>query len=218
MKEFGNESGDPVLEFCEDWMLADEVTHVKMGSDWLRRLTEKDPGAPRACARVPAHGRQRSSTSAASAAKTTRTRSSSPAASASSPGFTDEENDSLAALARESTEEARQMAEMATATLDASGRESREPRQRHARSVHAHRVRRGGDRARSSKTRPRWCELPARRRHRARGRRGAVRAADRSHVRRRRRRSACCGSRAATSRTTAGRRTSRPTRPASISR
>src|SRR5215471_21490728 len=42
MKEFGSESGDPVLEFCEDWMLADEVTHVKMGSDWLRRLTEKD--------------------------------------------------------------------------------------------------------------------------------------------------------------------------------
>jgi uncharacterized ferritin-like protein (DUF455 family) len=24
-------------------MLADEVTHVKMGSDWLRRLTENDP-------------------------------------------------------------------------------------------------------------------------------------------------------------------------------
>jgi uncharacterized ferritin-like protein (DUF455 family) len=43
MKEFGDESGDPVLEFCEDWMLADEVTHVKMGSDWLRRLTENDP-------------------------------------------------------------------------------------------------------------------------------------------------------------------------------
>jgi uncharacterized ferritin-like protein (DUF455 family) len=43
MKEFGDISGDPVLEFCEDWMLADEVTHVKMGSDWLRRLTENDP-------------------------------------------------------------------------------------------------------------------------------------------------------------------------------
>jgi len=43
MKEFGDASGDPVLEFCEDWMLADEVTHVKMGSDWLRRLTEDDP-------------------------------------------------------------------------------------------------------------------------------------------------------------------------------
>ncbi|MDQ1402070.1 MAG: hypothetical protein QOG03_386 [Actinomycetota bacterium] len=43
MREFGAETGDPLLHFCEDWMLADEVTHVKMGSDWLRRLTEKDP-------------------------------------------------------------------------------------------------------------------------------------------------------------------------------
>ncbi len=43
MKEFGEVSGDPVLEFCEDWMLADEVTHVKMGSDWLRRITADDP-------------------------------------------------------------------------------------------------------------------------------------------------------------------------------
>jgi uncharacterized ferritin-like protein (DUF455 family) len=43
MREFGRSSGDPVLSFCEDWMLADEVTHVKMGSDWLRRLTEHDP-------------------------------------------------------------------------------------------------------------------------------------------------------------------------------
>ena len=43
MKEFGNLAGDPYLEFCEDWMLADEVTHVKMGSDWLRKITENDP-------------------------------------------------------------------------------------------------------------------------------------------------------------------------------
>jgi uncharacterized ferritin-like protein (DUF455 family) len=43
MREFGARGGDPVLEFCEDWMLADEVTHVRMGSDWLRRLTERDP-------------------------------------------------------------------------------------------------------------------------------------------------------------------------------
>jgi uncharacterized ferritin-like protein (DUF455 family) len=43
MKEFGDLAGDPYLEFCEDWMLADEVTHVKMGSDWLRRLTAQDP-------------------------------------------------------------------------------------------------------------------------------------------------------------------------------
>jgi uncharacterized ferritin-like protein (DUF455 family) len=43
MREFGAGTGDPVLEFCEDWMLADEVTHVKMGSDWLRKVTAKDP-------------------------------------------------------------------------------------------------------------------------------------------------------------------------------
>lgn len=43
MREFGQLSGDPALAFSEDWMLADEVTHVKMGSDWLRRLTESDP-------------------------------------------------------------------------------------------------------------------------------------------------------------------------------
>jgi uncharacterized ferritin-like protein (DUF455 family) len=42
MREFGDLSGDPVLRFAEDWMLADEVTHVKMGSDWLRRLTAGD--------------------------------------------------------------------------------------------------------------------------------------------------------------------------------
>ncbi|MEA3077715.1 MAG: hypothetical protein QOF60_2623 [Actinomycetota bacterium] len=43
MKSFGENCGDPVMEFCEDWMLADEVTHVKMGSDWLRKLTETNP-------------------------------------------------------------------------------------------------------------------------------------------------------------------------------
>ena len=43
MREFGKTVGDPILEFCEDWMLADEVTHVKMGSDWLRKITAEDP-------------------------------------------------------------------------------------------------------------------------------------------------------------------------------
>ena len=43
MRDFGSATADPVLYFCEDWMLADEVTHVKMGSDWLRRLTADDP-------------------------------------------------------------------------------------------------------------------------------------------------------------------------------
>jgi len=43
MRDFGDAVSDPVLFFCEDWMLADEVTHVKMGSDWLRRITANDP-------------------------------------------------------------------------------------------------------------------------------------------------------------------------------
>ena len=42
MRDYGDAVADPVLYFCEDWMLADEVTHVKMGSDWLRRLTAND--------------------------------------------------------------------------------------------------------------------------------------------------------------------------------
>jgi len=42
MRDFAREMNDPVLEFCEDWMLADEVTHVKMGSTWLRELTKND--------------------------------------------------------------------------------------------------------------------------------------------------------------------------------
>jgi len=42
MRDVGEATEDPVLYFCEDWMLADEVTHVKMGSDWLRRLTAQD--------------------------------------------------------------------------------------------------------------------------------------------------------------------------------
>jgi uncharacterized ferritin-like protein (DUF455 family) len=43
MRDFGTALTDPVLAFCEDWMLADEVTHVKMGSDWLRKVTANDP-------------------------------------------------------------------------------------------------------------------------------------------------------------------------------
>ena len=43
MRDFGLAGSDPIMTLSEDWMLADEVTHVKMGSDWLRRITEKDP-------------------------------------------------------------------------------------------------------------------------------------------------------------------------------
>jgi uncharacterized ferritin-like protein (DUF455 family) len=42
MRDFGTDLDDPVMYFCEDWMLADEVTHVKMGSTWLREITKND--------------------------------------------------------------------------------------------------------------------------------------------------------------------------------
>src|SRR4051794_17347885 len=42
MRDFGDTMDDGTLRYCEDWMLADEVTHVKMGSNWLRTVTEGD--------------------------------------------------------------------------------------------------------------------------------------------------------------------------------
>ncbi len=35
--------GDPILERAVDYVLADEITHVRMGSQWMRKLTEGDP-------------------------------------------------------------------------------------------------------------------------------------------------------------------------------
>ena len=39
----GRKMGDPVIERAVDFVLADEITHVRMGSKWLARLTEGDP-------------------------------------------------------------------------------------------------------------------------------------------------------------------------------
>ena len=36
--------GDPIIERAVDYVLADEITHVRMGSTWMRQLTEDDPG------------------------------------------------------------------------------------------------------------------------------------------------------------------------------
>jgi uncharacterized ferritin-like protein (DUF455 family) len=35
--------GDPILERAVDFVLADEITHVRMGSRWLNELTKGDP-------------------------------------------------------------------------------------------------------------------------------------------------------------------------------
>jgi uncharacterized ferritin-like protein (DUF455 family) len=35
--------GDPIIERAVDYVLADEITHVRMGSNWMHRLTEHAP-------------------------------------------------------------------------------------------------------------------------------------------------------------------------------
>ena len=112
------------------------------------------------------------------------------------------------------------MAEMATRRRSTRRRRAaareRVERHGHARPVHADRVRRRRRSRRSSRTSPRWSGSRRNVDIAARRRRGAVRAARRAHVRRRRRPHRACGSRAATSRTTAGRallRDAGPPRP-----
>src|SRR5690242_12055394 len=39
----GQKIGDPIIEHAVDYVLADEITHVRMGSKWMRKLTEGDP-------------------------------------------------------------------------------------------------------------------------------------------------------------------------------
>src|SRR4029453_3630774 len=34
--------GDPIIERAVDFVLADEITHVRMGSTWMPKLTEED--------------------------------------------------------------------------------------------------------------------------------------------------------------------------------
>ena len=85
MRDFADEMHDPVLYFCEDWMLADEVTHVKMGSTWLRDLTKDDKD--RQARRSSSSARSTAcSTSAAAVGRPASTRSAWPASSARWPG------------------------------------------------------------------------------------------------------------------------------------
>ena len=69
MRDFADEMDDPVLYFCEDWMLADEVTHVKMGITLAARGHQGRQGTAGRRARVPAHRRRPVQLPAAGAAK-----------------------------------------------------------------------------------------------------------------------------------------------------
>ncbi len=119
MKTFGESSGDPILTFCEDWMLADEVTHVKMGSDWLRRLTADDPERreraldfQRTVDKVFSLGGFRGEQEENPIQITRKFRSLA--------GFSVEECDELAETAKQAMEEARAMIEMAQAATAAA--------------------------------------------------------------------------------------------------
>ena len=118
MREFGEIAGDPILEFCEDWMLADEVTHVKMGSDWLRRLTADDPERrknalefQRVVDKLFSLGGFRSDDDDSPVKLARRFRELA--------GFDDEEIDEIADLASEALEEARTRQEAAAALATA---------------------------------------------------------------------------------------------------
>ena len=53
----GRPTGDPVLAQAVDFVLADELTHVRFGSDWVREWTARRSRAREARARVPARDR-----------------------------------------------------------------------------------------------------------------------------------------------------------------
>jgi len=128
MRDFGDKAGDPVLEFCEDWMLADEVTHVKMGSDWLRKLTANDPERRARALEFQSivdklfslgGGRGEDEDSPIQLARRFRQLA----------GFTDEEIDDIADVSRQALHEAEdriasRRAEMAAASADGGGSDS----------------------------------------------------------------------------------------------
>ena len=48
--EYGKANGDEILEQAVDFVLADELTHVRFGSDWVREFTRDDPERARRAA------------------------------------------------------------------------------------------------------------------------------------------------------------------------
>ncbi len=48
--EYGRAQGDEIVEQAVDFVLADELTHVRFGSDWVREFTRGDPERARRAA------------------------------------------------------------------------------------------------------------------------------------------------------------------------
>ena len=58
MIRYAEEVGDEKMRQAIDYVLADELTHVRFGSDWVRRVLQERSRAPAARERVPQAGRQ----------------------------------------------------------------------------------------------------------------------------------------------------------------
>ena len=43
MIRYAEKTGDEVMKQAVDYVLADEITHVRFGSDWVREFTKDDP-------------------------------------------------------------------------------------------------------------------------------------------------------------------------------
>jgi uncharacterized ferritin-like protein (DUF455 family) len=43
MIRYAQKTGDEVMEQAVDYVLADEITHVRFGSEWVRKFTKDDP-------------------------------------------------------------------------------------------------------------------------------------------------------------------------------
>ena len=43
MIRYAQKTGDEVMEQAVDYVLADEITHVRFGSEWVREFTKNDP-------------------------------------------------------------------------------------------------------------------------------------------------------------------------------
>ena len=58
MIKYAEKTGDDVMQQAVDYVLADELTHVRFGSEWVREFTKDDPDARHTREGVPARGRQ----------------------------------------------------------------------------------------------------------------------------------------------------------------
>ena len=58
MIRLAQKMGDAIIERSVDYVLADEITHVRMGSKWMRKLTEGDPERFKKGAGVPGQYRR----------------------------------------------------------------------------------------------------------------------------------------------------------------